>query len=210
MPGVFVVNQPNVQLFSGSSMLLGQREMSASVPVTLASDQSSVPVRIQGYDPKFFISSYLLSGSFYNMKVDGSSTNHVFTFSASGSLDIAVLEIRFLASALMFDWSGAGFGKRASPGLTNGIKIEMWINSGSHVPLNTIHINEDLLRTFGETPVISQAGNNDVIVSSYKFSEGGLILKAGTTDRIDVTIGDDLTNGALGLNYISATVFAVR
>ena len=86
----------------------------------------------------------------------------------------------------------------------------MWINSGSHVPLNTIHINEDLLRTFGETPVISQAGNNDVIVSSYKFSEGGLILKAGTTDRIDVTIGDDLTNGALGLNYISATVFAVR
>jgi len=199
----------NLQKWLGStSPTVGQKAMSASVPVALASDQSTVPVAIisSAVTPVNLVADYLKNGSAYNMKVNGSVTPVVFTYAADATKDIRIVELRFIFGTLSFDWSGAGFGKAAAATLTNGILIQLTVNNGTVTTLNTIKINEDFLRMFGEAPVISQAGANDIMVSSYRFSETTL-LKAGTADKIQVTVRDNLTGGSLGVNYLTATFF---
>jgi len=202
--------QENIAQWIGSTApTVGQKGMASSIPVTMANDQTAIPVNIVGSsDVANLATDYLkTSGGSYNMKVNGSVTPVVFSYNADASKDIEVYELRFVFSAGSFNWSGIGFGKNAAAGLTTGILVEMRINNGTNITLNNIKINEDFLRTFGEVPVVDSAGSTVVMVSSYRFAPGSLYLKTGTTDFVKVTIRDDLTLGAMGVNYLAATFF---
>lgn len=193
---------------------LGQKEMSGSTPVVLASNQTPLQMQLVGTSVQNYVSDYLMSGSTYNMKVDGSTTSRVFSYNADATHDIVICEMRFIISAASFNWSGAGFGKSASGILTNGLLIDMIVNNGESIQLSNVKINEDLLRTFGELPLIESVSLTSVIVSSFRFGTGpggtAMVLKAGTSDKVRVTVRDNLTNGDLGINYISATFYGTR
>ena len=181
--------------------------MAASVPVVIANDQIPVQVNVVSYsNVQALVAEYLKNGAAYNMRVNGSGTPQVFQYLCDATKDIVVHELRFIFSCANFAWSGTGFGKSATVSLANGILLELVVNNGFAITLNTIKINEDFLRTFGENPVTDSAGNSVVLVASYRFG-GTLLLKGGTSDKIKVTIRDDLTSGSLGVNYLSATVF---
>ena len=196
-----------VLVYEAGGIIIGQKPMASSIPVTMAIDQVAIPVLISSINPLNLVTDYLKDGSTTSMKVDGSATPKVYVYNADSTKDIYIFEIRFVFSAQSFDWSGAGFGKAASATLTNGILVELIINSGSTVTLNNIKINEDFLRTFGDNPVVEQAGANDILVSSYRFGGNTAVLKAGTADKVRVTIRDNLTPGSLGVNYLTATFF---
>ena len=186
---------------------IGQKAMAASLPVVFASDQTALNVNVVSVSGvATLVTDYLQNGVAYNMKVNGSVTHQVFTYNADPTKDISVYEIRFVFSAASFNWSGVGFGKNASSGLANGILVELIVNNGTLIVLNNIKINEDFLRTFGEVPVIEAGGSTVVLVSSFRFG-GSVPLKAGTADKVRVTIRDDLTGGTLGVNYLTATFF---
>ena len=145
----------------------------------------------------------------YQMKVNGSGTPVVFYYSADATKDITVLELRIVFSAESLNWSGAGFGKAAAGALANGVLVELVINSGTTITLSNIMVNEDFLRTYGEIPAIAQSGANDVLVTAFK-SSGGLTLKAGTADRVRMTVRDNLTNAALGVSSLTGTFFGEK
>jgi hypothetical protein len=200
----------NIAQWIGSTApTVGQKGMADSIPVVLPNNQTAIPVTVVGSsDIANLVTDYLkTSGGAYNMKVNGSVTPVVYNFVADAIKDIEVYELRFVFSAASFNWSGIGFGKNATAGLTNGILVEMTVNNGVAIALNNIKINEDFLRTFGEVPVVDSAGSTVVMVSSYRFAPGSLQLKAGSADKVKVTIRDDLTGGGLGVNYLAATFF---
>jgi hypothetical protein len=39
---------------------------------------------------------------------------------------------------------------------------------------------------------------------------GDMVLKAGTGDKIEIVVRDDLTAALLGLHYLTATLYAVK
>ena len=55
---------------------------------------------------------------------------------------------------------------------------------------------------------ISQAGSTDVMAALLPFG-GNVVLEAGSSDKVVVTINDDLTVGARGITYLSGTLYGV-
>lgn len=140
-------------------------------------------------------------GGAYTMVVDGSVTPVVFYYPADALQDINLVSLNFAFSTGNFDWNGAGFGD--GTGLANGILIEIVVNSGTTIVLGTVQLNEDLMR-LASFNSITQAGTTDHLDAIFQFT-GNMRLKAGTADRLRVTIRDNLTLAGRDVKYLTAT-----
>lgn len=162
-------------------------------------------------DPTNIVRQYMQTGgSASDMKVDGSTTPVEFTYSADPTNDIRIYEVRFILGTQNIQFDGASFGSRTA--LTNGVLINIASNNGTvDSDVANLQISEDLLMFPSPANVIlNNTGPKDILVAGILLG-GGPILKAGTSDKVTVTVRDDLTLGGAGeLQTFKAQVFGVK
>jgi len=127
-----------------------------------------------------------------NLLVDGSSQEKIFTLDADSSKDIYINELRLIFSAQDIKMDGGSFGSRDT--LTNGIKIEV-VSNGITTQLANLQLNECLL-AFGSPDaqlVFNNTGAYDALATGLLLY-GIPVLKAGTSDKVKVTVRDNLTH----------------
>lgn len=189
---------------------VGQKAMVASIPVTLASDQPALQVTVgvaasSGSITEFLTDDGLNTGS-HDMKVNGGGTDVPFWFPADATDDIVLTGLRIVFSANTIDFDGSSFGKGSE--LSTGIQVNIVADNGAFVEeLANITLNEDFFRLLQFS--ISQAGTTDAMAATLPFG-GRVVLEAGTGDKVEVIIRDNMTGAALGVNYLTATLYGVK
>lgn len=141
--------------------------------------------------------------------VNGSVTPQVFYLGTDPIKNTTLTEVRFTFTCLSIGWGGTDFGKGGGA-LTQGVKIELITNNGVYVDFGTIKVNEEFLMLPVRTSVVlDQSGNRDVLALSIDL--GGLaILRAGTDDRIQITVQDNLTGGTRDINFFKFAAYGVK
>lgn len=153
------------------------------------------------------VSELLLNGSSEDMVVDGSSTPVIFSYNAEATYDVQLTSLRLVFSAAFFDFIGASFGKGGGA-LSNGIEVKITANNGDFVStMAVLKVNEDFLRLLEFS--ISQSGSTDVMAASVVFG-GRILLKSGSSDKVEVTINDNLTAGSRGIYYFTANAYGIQ
>lgn len=145
------------------------------------------------------------SGGSSDMVVDGSSTPVSYTFDANPSVDLVVVDlvIAFVPNVLKF--KGSTFG--AMPELTNGLEVSV-TTGGSKRVLGNIKLSEDWLFMGGDCLIETGLGENDLLRLTIPFA-GELTLKAGTSDKIEAIVRDDITSsGANSTKYLQMAAHA--
>ena len=196
--------------FGSTVPTVGQKEMAASIPVTMASNQSPLQVSVGVAASAESITAFLTddgtpTGS-HDMVVNGSGTPEVFTFNADATSDIILVGLRLVFSAQSLDFDGGSFGKGSE--LSGGIELDIVADSGTFAEqLAVLTLNEDFFRLLQFD--ISRAAADGVMAATLPFG-GRVILVAGTADKITVTINDNLPIGSLGVNYLTATLYGIQ
>lgn len=193
--------------FNSTAPTVGQKAMVNSIPVTISNDQSAISVSTGGAAVGIgAIASFLTNGGSEDMVVNGSGTPVVFTFDADATDDIQISSLRFVISVGgSFDFDGNTFGDGGSA-LSNGVEVDLVANGGVFSDLiTTFTVNEDFARLLNFQPF---SDIDAVITASLPFG-GSIILEGGSSDKITVTINDNVALGARGIDYFTATVYGV-
>ena len=176
-----------------------QQDDGQSITVTVGQD---VPANLNNY-----VSTLVTAGGSSNLIVNGSVTPVYFDYLADPTQDIALTEIRIIAACQDIAFDGATFGGK--PSLPNGLLVQL-INVYGTQTVFKIQTNEDFL--IFPSPVgtlLNNTGPKDVFAAGFYI--GGSILRAGTSDKIRITVRDDLTGGgAAEFKYLKARVFGVK
>ena len=157
-------------------------------------------------DLSCIVRSYLLFSGSSTMKIDGSVDPKEFIFSSSDTCDLELYELRFVFGAQDILFDGSKFASKSA--LTNGILISVTANSGSVTNLANIQLNEDFLMF--PTPanyLLNNTGPKDILVMGMSLG-GAPILKAGTQDKVSVTIRDDCDDSEIAT--LKAQIFAIK
>jgi hypothetical protein len=193
--------------FGSTAPTVGQKVAASSLPVIIASDQSTLPVSIGGGNPTTVVSDFLRNGGSDSMDVDGSGAAVHFDFDADATDDIVISSLRFVFTAGGLNFDGSNFGKGGGS-LSNGILVSAIVNGGTAITIATLTKNEDLLRLQGRA-LTELGGINDVLQATIEFS-GRVLLEGGSADRVRVSIQDDLTIGSRDVKYLTCTFFGVK
>ena len=194
----------------GTAVLVGQKVVADSIPVTMASDQPAIPVAVTLPPSNALVTEFLTddgtpTGS-HDMVVNGQGTPVVFTFNADATDDIAITGLRIVLSAQGIDFDGGSFG--SGTGLSTGVSIDIVANNGAFTDqMALLTNNEDFLRLLSFD--ISRAAADAVMAATLPFG-GRVVLVAGSSDKITVTVNDNLGTGALGIDYFTSTLYGVR
>jgi hypothetical protein len=196
----------NVGSWLGSvAPTVGQKAMVASVPVTVAGDQSAIQVTVNPGAADGAVAKFVENGGSEDLIVNGSGTPVSFTVDADPTNDIILNSLRIVLSAQTIDFDGGSFGKGSS--LTTGVEVKITADNGVFTAtLLTLQLNEDFFRLLDVTTSAPPAGA--ILAASLAFS-GDVRLVAGTGDKVEVVVNDNLTVGSLGLNYFTGTVYGV-
>ena len=150
--------------------------------------------------------SFFLNDVSNDMRVDGSTTNVVFSIIADGDYDyyIKSINVEIADAGAKFNLFGA------LAALTNGVKFE-WFRQD--IGTQTIHDglkdNLDFFRLSDQVPTIIDlsGGGADAVIVHIDLAElfgmpWGVRLRKGTTDRLSFTVRDDLSAGITTYNTI--------
>ena len=204
--GTFVGGKfyPAVQIANGAGYVssglpdtLGQKQMAASMPVVLPSDQT----------PPDFVTlfGFLQNGGSNEMNVDGSVTPVNFDLAPTAGLTYFVHGITlFLQDTGTMDYLDFG----ALPGpLANGVQVSSVVKGASYT-VGNIQSNIDLSMYFKADANFGSGASDLGFFNDLDFFLGKmefinpLILQQSTGDHLRITIRDDLT----GLGYLRALV----
>ena len=188
---------------------VGQKVMVDSIPVTMASNQPAIPVSVGAAASEGAVTEYVtddgLPSGDHDLVVNGTVPKS-FTFPAHATRDIVLTGVRLVFSSAFFSFNGDDFGKGGGA-LTNGVEMKIVANGGIFTAtLATLVVNEDFFRLLQFS--ISQAGATDVMAATLPF-QGRVVLEAGSSDKVEVVINDNLTTGARGITYFTGTVYGV-
>jgi hypothetical protein len=127
------------------------------------------------------------------MKVDGSTVSKIYKVDAHASQLRIVEEFQILFSTDTLNFNFDKFVSGAK--LTNGLLIEFTTN-GTKYTLANVQSTEDFYmiprrKEFQPTIAINTSGVHDFVVLAYKFPPFPLV--AGGSDKLEVTVRDDLT-----------------
>lgn len=150
-----------------------------------------------GGDPVAFpsVSASLLNdfvryGGSPSLLVDGSVTPVKFTYPAHATYDISVQEIHFTLVSNSVTFGSNYFGATGGP-LSNGLLVQGVVNHGSTVDLYNMLQNESFVNFASPGGFTWVVSSKDLMSSAYVVG-GGLVLHAGTSDEISVTVRDDI------------------
>lgn len=175
-----LVNLDAIDTTSGQGRLKATLYTQDGDAVTFA----SVPA-----NPTSIYDSFCLNGSSDNLLVDGSSTPIYFDYPAHSTYDVSLNEIAFAMASNSITFGSDYFGSTSGP-LTNGVKVEITAG-GNTGTAHTIRQNEDFVH-FASPGGFSWVVSSKDMLSSVFVAGGGLKLKAGTSDKVRVTIQDDI------------------
>jgi len=157
-------------------------------------------------DLREIVRAFVLNGASDDLAVDGSTTPVAFDYDADSVDDIAVYEVRFIFGAQDIIFDGVSFGPLSA--LTNGLKLDITFDNGVTFEAANVKTNEDLLMFPSPgNSILNNTGPKDILVMGM-FLGGGPILKAGTSDRVRVTVRDDLDSNSISV--LKAQVFGVK
>jgi len=133
-----------------------------------------------------------------DLLVDGSVTPVDFIIPANGTKDIFITDLRFVATAGGSIKFKQFLAKNTT--LANGIMVTI-TSDGQTTVMPLITTTEDFRHTFalgsGEFGILSQPSADDLLASFVPLAS--VVLKAGSSDEIKITIQDDLTTGMADL-----------
>lgn len=137
---------------------------------------------------------------------DGSTTPVPFLYGADGSKDIHLQSLAICMSTTSVDLDGTKFA--SGNVLPNGLLVRATVNNGQTIdPVTNFKINEDFRRLLMAD--LAQGSVNDNMTGIIQFG-GDMVLKAGTGDKIEIVVRDNLTAPLLGLHYLTATLYAIK
>lgn len=149
---------------------------------------------------------FALNGSSSDLLVDGSTTPVVFEYLADSTNDISLQEMRFTAAANSITFGSDAFIGTAGP-LTNGLLVEVLVESGTVTLYNLVQ-NESFVNFSSPGGFDWVVSSKDMMTSNYVIG-GGLSLRAGTTDKVRVTVRDDLSSAGVYLRcFVKGNVAA--
>jgi uncharacterized protein RhaS with RHS repeats len=141
-------------------------------------------------DPTSIQNAFVLNGSSDSLLVNGSGTPVVFSYDADATDDISVQELRFTLASNSITFGGGYFGATAGP-LTNGLLVEITSN-GNTGTLATLKQNEDFVN-FASPGGFTWVVSSKDLMSSNLVVGGAFKLHAGTSDKIKVTVRDNIS-----------------
>jgi hypothetical protein len=191
--------------------LIAQREgVTGGQFCAIKSDISgNLKVTTQGSDipanPTDLVLSFLEKpGGGESLLVDGSVTPVSFSVGPTVTDEIwAIREVLLVFTADDFSFDSASFGP--NPSMTNGIKVDI-TQQGVTTEVFVIKQNEDFIRVPGRLPLVNNTGPKDILGATFLFD--GLILYEASSDKVTLTVRDNLTSTKL--KYLTATMFAVK
>lgn len=133
---------------------------------------------------------FVLNTGSSDLLVDGSTTPVVFEYTSDPTHDIALQEIRFTMAANSITFGTDYFGSKSGP-LTTGTLVEVVVASGA-VALYNLKQNEDFVNFSSPGGFEWVVSSKDMMTSDYVIG-GGLVLRANSTDKVRVTVRDNLT-----------------
>lgn len=148
-------------------------------------------------------------GAGVDLRVNGSTTNAVFSLGADPTKTIMVTTITTLISSTGFNFTGNRF-INAVTALTNGLLYEI-VSAGVATTLATVKISEDFLCFNGTAASsdINLAGANDIASMRIQTLTP---LVAASSDVMRVTVRDNLTVAAqgTGINFLQVYVTGTK
>jgi len=172
-----------------------------------ALDVSSGVVRLkstlysQAGDPIAFPSTsasvkneFAKNGGSPSLLVNGSTTPVAFTYDADLDHDIALQEIRFTLASNSITFGNDYFGATSGP-LPNGLLVQATTVEGT-VTVETIYQNEDFVNFSSPGGFNWVVSSKDLMTSAYLIG-GGLVLRANTSDKITVTVRDNISSAGI-------------
>jgi len=150
--------------------------------------------------------TFVLNGTSSSLLVDGSTTPVVFEYTPDPANDISIQEIKFTVAANSITFGTDYFGSKSGP-LTNGLLLEAVVESGTITLYNFVQ-NESFVNFASPGGFLWVVSSKDMMTSDYLIG-GGLVLRAGSADRIRVTVRDDLSSAGVYFRcYVKGNVSA--
>ena len=186
--------QADAKIAKGASALVhldaldttaGKGRLKASI-YTPAGDPVSFPSVSESIKNQFALNT----GS-SDLRVDGSTTPVVFTYDADPIHDIALQEIRFTMAANSITFGTGYFGSVSGP-LSQGVLVEVLVASGT-TELYSLVQNESFVNFSSPGGFEWVVSSKDMMTSCYVIG-GGLVLRANSTDKVRVTVRDNLSS----------------
>lgn len=202
--------QTDTKMAKGTSDLLHLE----AIDVSSGLGRLKVTVYSPGGDPVAFPSvsgdihnEFVENGGSSSLLVDGSGTPLVFTYDADPSYDISIQEITFTLASNSITFGSNAFGAAAGP-LTNGLLVQVDTEYGT-TTLETLRQNEDFVNFASPGGFQWIVSSKDLLSSSYSIG-GGLVLRGGTTDKVKVTVRDDIDAAGVYLKcFVKGNVLGV-
>lgn len=134
------------------------------------------------------------NGSATSLLVDGSVTPVIFSYDADATYDISLQEIRFTFVSNSITFGSNYFGSTSGP-LTNGLLVEV-ICSGGTITLYNLLQNESFVNFASQGGFEWVVSSKDMMTAAYLIG-GGLKLRHGTTDKVRLTVRDDIDSSGV-------------
>jgi hypothetical protein len=141
-------------------------------------------------NPSSIRDAFVKNGGNDSLLANGSVTPVVYTYEANVSSDISIQELKFVLVANSVAFGTNAFGAVAGP-LANGLLVEI-VASGNTGTIYNLLQNESFVNFASPGGFEWVVSSKDMMSSTYLIG-GGLKLIHNTTDRIRVTVRDNLT-----------------
>jgi len=137
---------------------------------------------------------FVKNGGSPDLLVDGSVTPVEFTYDSDATDDISIQEIHFTLASNSITFGSDYFGATSGP-LTNGTLVQVVTELGT-VDLYNLKQNESFVNFASPGGFQWVVSSKDLMSSAYVVG-GGLVLRAGTTDKVKVTVRDDIDSAGV-------------
>lgn len=140
-------------------------------------------------DPAAIQIAFVENGGSSDLRVDGSTTPVDFSLNAHATNDYVVISAAMVIVASSLTFGGSKFAGQAA--LTNGVVFSLTANNGQSGTIFTFKQNEDFIHFPTAGGFSFFIANKDVIRSAMDVG-GAMVLEAGTADKVNVRVQDDL------------------
>lgn len=174
---------------------LGRQKVTLFTPDGDAVAFGSVPP-----NPASIKNAFVKNGTNESLLVDGSGTPVEFTYLADATYDTSLQEISFVMASNSITFGSNYFGATGGP-LTNGLLVQV-VSGGNTGTVAVLKRNEDFVTYASPGGFGWVVSSKDMMYANYLIG-GGLKLKAGTSDKVSITVRDDIDSCA---NYFRCEV----
>lgn len=200
---------PDAVIPANTRSLLAAGTDGASARVLSVTTEGVLKVTQARMTEKAIIQKLAGPGGITNMNVDGSGTPVSFVFGCDPTDDIYLNALRIILLPNVLRMDGSSFGSLVGP-LTNGCRLAV-TTGGTECVIGLFKQTEDLVALpGGAVSIETQLPANDLLM--VELACGGAVkLTAGTSDKVELKIQDDLTGaGPNSIVTFTATILGTK